>query len=145
MRTGRWLLYDTNVYVSALRQGSLDPLPRRLRETLPRTYLASVVAAELRAGAITEAAKRKVREVTQWAQRVGRMVTPEAGAWERAGDVLGKIRQVEPHLRSKVPRLWNDTLIALCARDIGATVVTENLQDFELLRRYVRFDLRPFA
>lgn len=41
-------------------------------------------------------------------------------------------------------RLWNDTLIALSARQIGASVVTGNVGDFELLRRFVRFDLEPF-
>jgi len=47
----------------------------------------------------------------------------------------------EPRLRSKIPTLWNDLLIALSARQIGAMVVSHNAQDFELLRRYLRFDL----
>ena len=34
---------------------------------------------------------------------------------------------------------WNDLLIALCARQVGATLVTQDAQDVELLRRYVRF------
>jgi predicted nucleic acid-binding protein len=49
----------------------------------------------------------------------------------------------EPHVRSKVALLWNDALIVLSARQIGATLVTTNLRDFELLRRHVRFDLEP--
>ncbi len=133
------------MYVSAIQGGVFGSVYRRLRETLPRPYLASVVAAELRAGAVNEAARRAVHDVTQWAHRVGRIVTPGVGPWERAGDILGDIRRTEVHLRSKVPTLWNDLLIALCARQIGATVETENLEDFELLRRYVRFDLRAFA
>ena len=145
MPSARALLFDTSVYVSAIQGGVLSPASRRLREALPRTYLASVVSAELRAGAITEKARRTVHDVTQWAHRVGRIVTPGPGAWERAGDILGGIRRKEPHLRSKVPTLWNDVLIALSARQIGATVETENVEDFELLRRYVQFDLRPFA
>jgi predicted nucleic acid-binding protein len=44
-------------------------------------------------------------------------------------------------MRSKIPTLWNDLLIALCARQVGATLVTHDAQDFELLRPYVRFDL----
>lgn len=145
MRSARGLLFDTSVYVSAIRGGVLSPVSRRLQEALPRTYLASVVSAELKAGAITEKARRAVHHVTQWAYRVGRIVTPGPGAWDRAGDILGEIRRKEPPLRSKVPLLWNDLLIALSARQIGATVETENLEDFELLRRYVQFDLRPFA
>ena len=49
-------------------------------------------------------------------------------------------RPPEPEFRTKVQGLWNDALIALSARQIGATLVTENLQDFGLLRRYVRFE-----
>ena len=41
----------------------------------------------------------------------------------------------------KMPTLWSDVLIALSARQIGATLVTRNVADFELLRRYVRFEL----
>lgn len=40
--------------------------------------------------------------------------------------------------------LWNDALIALSARQIGATVVTRNVRDFALLRRYARFESEPF-
>jgi len=68
-------------------------------------------------------------------------VTPDAGTWARAGGHLGEIRRKEPHLRSKIPTLWNDLLIVLSARQVGAMLVTHNAQDFDLLRRYVRFDL----
>ena len=95
----------------------------------------------MRAGATTEAARRAVHQFTRRADRVGRVVTPSAAAWERAGDVLGRLRAQEPELRSKVPTLWNDLLIALSARQVGATLVTTNARDFQLLGRYLRFDL----
>ena len=47
-------------------------------------------------------------------------------------------------MRDEIARLRNDALIALSARQIGASVVTGNVADFELLRRFVRFDLEPF-
>ena len=40
---------------------------------------------------------------------------------------------------------WNDALIALSERQIGASIVTDNVKDFELLRRSERFDLEPFG
>ena len=141
MRTARWLVFDTSVYITAIRGGLDSPAFLTLQERLPRTHLASVVSAELRAGATSEGARRAVHEFTHWAHRVGRIVTPNASDWERAGDILGRIRVKEPKLRSRLPSLWNDLLIALSARQIGATVVTSNALDFELLRRYVRFDL----
>ena len=38
----------------------------------------------------------------------------------------------------------NSALYARMRRQIGASVVTANVGDFELLRRFVRFDLEPF-
>jgi hypothetical protein len=54
---------------------------------------------------------------------------------------MTRIRGHQPHLASNLPRLWNDLLIVLAATQIGATVVSANRDDFDLARRYVRFDL----
>jgi predicted nucleic acid-binding protein len=138
----RKLVFDTSVYISAIRGGLASPAFLALQEGLPRTHLVSVVSAELRAGATSKAARDAVLQFTRLAERVGRVVTPSAAAWNGAGDVLARIREREPRLRSKAARLWNDLLIATSARQIGATVVTENAQDFELLRRYFKFELQ---
>ncbi|MGH7264912.1 MAG: type II toxin-antitoxin system VapC family toxin [Candidatus Rokuibacteriota bacterium] len=138
-------MFDTSAYIAAIRGGVGSPASERLQNRLPRTYLASVVSAELRAGASTEDARRAVSHFTLWARRVGRLVTPSAASWDRAGDVLGQLRAREPGLRSKIPALWNDLWIALAARQVGATVVTANARDFEILRRYLRFDLEITA
>ena len=144
MPRGKWVLFDTNVYVAALREGVRGAAFARIRESAPRTFLASVVSAELRAGAMDQTGRSVVLELTDRFDRLGRVVTPEARSWSLAGDVLGDIRRREPGLRDKIARLWNDALIALSARQIGAAVVTGNVEDFELLRRFVRFDLEPF-
>jgi predicted nucleic acid-binding protein len=144
MPRGKWLVFDTNVYVAALREGVRGAAFARIRESAPRTFLASVVSAELRAGAVDQTGRSVVLELTERFDRLGRVVTPEARSWSLAGDVLGDIRRREPGMRDKIARLWNDALIALSARQIGASVVTGNVGDFELLRRFVRFDLELF-
>ena len=144
MPRGKWVLFDTNVYVAALREGVRGAAFARIRESAPRTFLASVVSAELRAGAVDQTGRSVVLELTDRFDRLGRIVTPEARSWSLAGDVLGDIRRREPGMRDKIARLWNDALIALSARQISASVVTGNVGDFELLRRFVRFDLEPF-
>ena len=141
MPGGRWMVFDTNVYVGALREGVGGASFGRLQDAAPRTFLASVVSAELRAGAADEAGRRVVIELVKRFERLGRVVVPTAGSWHDAGDVLARIARREPALRTKVKGLWNDALIALSARQIGATVMTENLHDFGLLRRYVHFEL----
>ena len=145
MPAGRWVVFDTNVYVAALREGVDGPAFTRIRDRAPRTFLASVVSAELRAGATDQTGRLAVRELVDQFDRLGRVVTPDARAWNLAGDVLGDIRRREPGLRAKILSLWNDALIALSARQIGAVIVTDNVRDFELLRRSVRFDLEPFG
>ena len=144
MPRGKWVLFDTNVYVAALREGVRGAAFARIRESAPRTFLASVVSAELRAGAVDQTGRSVVLELTKRFDRLGRVVTPEARSWSLAGDVLGDIRRREPGMRDRIARLWNDALIALSARQIGASVVTGEVGDFELLRRFVRFDLEPF-
>jgi predicted nucleic acid-binding protein len=135
------MVFDTNVYVAALREGLSGASFGRLEVAAPRTFLASVVSAELRAGAVDEAGRRAIIELVGRFERLGRVVVPTAGSWNDAGDILAKIAHREPGFRTKVRGLWNDALIALSARQIGATLVTENLDDFRLLRRYVRFEL----
>lgn len=143
MPGARWMVFDTNIYVAALREGVSGSWFGRLEEALPRTYLASVVSGELRAGSLDEIGRRAILLLVDRFERLGRVVTPAAAAWNDAGDTLARIARDEPALRTKVRGLWNDALIALSARQIGATLVTANLRDFGLLRRYMRFDLEP--
>jgi predicted nucleic acid-binding protein len=144
MPAGRWVVFDTNVYVAALLEAIGGAALAWIRDRTPRTFLASVVSAELRAGAVDRADRLAVRELVEQFDRLGRIVTPDARSWNLAGDALGNIRRREPSLRAKVTSLWNDALIALSARQIGASVVTGNVRDFELLHRFMPFDLEPF-
>jgi predicted nucleic acid-binding protein len=105
--------------------------------------LAAVVGAELRAGALDDTAMTIVADLLRRFERLGRIVVPTAGTWTDVGDTLARIARREPALRPKLRGLWNDALIALSARQIGATLVTENLRDFALLRRYTRFEIEP--
>ncbi|MBI3637154.1 MAG: PIN domain-containing protein [Candidatus Rokubacteria bacterium] len=142
MAGAKWVVFDTNVYVAALREGLDGASFGRLAQAAPRTVLSSVVSAELRAGALDEAGRLVVTELVERFERLGRVVVPTAASWNDIGDVLSRIARHEAALRTKVRALWNDGLIAMSARQIGATVVTGNLRDFRLLRRYVRFELQ---
>jgi len=135
------MVFDTSIYVAAIRGGLASSSFLELREALPRTYLSAVVSAELRAGALDNTARRAVERLTLAAHRVGRTVVPSARTWERAGDVLSRIHRTQPELRSKLRTLWNDLLIALSARELGARLVTQDAADFEMLRRYTGFEL----
>ena len=73
MPAGRWLVFDTNVYVAALREGAGGPASEQLKRLVPRTYLAAVVSAELHAGALEIAAAEH--------------------AVDHAGELLDRLRQ----------------------------------------------------
>ncbi len=59
--------------------------------------------------------------------------------------IVTAIEEKDKAWRSKLPRLLNDILIALCARRIGATLLTYNRDDFRLIRRHKEFSLRVLA
>ena len=69
-------------------------------------------------------------------------MTPLFGDWLDAADVITEIHEKKRSFRAKIPGLLNDTLIALGARRIGATVITYNGDDFRLIREHREFLLR---
>jgi len=112
-----------------------------LQNSLPSTYVSSVVSGELNVGAQDLAGVKLVRQFLSGTERVGRVVTPTHASWNQAGQSLAAIYKSQPRYRSKLPALFNDALIATCALQIGAFVCTLDKEDFELLRRHRRFDL----
>ena len=140
------LVLDTNVYVDACR----SRLARaRFREAffplIPVTFVAAVVAYELRVNAQDPRTRRLLWEMLRPMERAGRLVTPAFADWIEASELVTAIEEKEPAWRSKLPALLNDVLIALCARRIGATLVTYNAADFRLIHRHKEFSLRVLA
>jgi len=130
------LLFDTNVYFAILADPSFVDLHGTwLRSVAPRTFVSSVVAAELVQGAKGDLARRRVRRVTATLERAGRVVAPTHDDWVRAGVVQGVIWGRHPSLRSK--SMLADILIARSAARIGALVVTSNLGDFGIIASHV--------
>ena len=140
------VILDTNVYVSACRS---EATRARFRATffplLPVTFLAAVVAYELRGNAANRPTQRLVHELLAPMERSGRCVTPTLEDWIEAAAIVTAIGERDRGWRSKLPGLLNDILIALCARKIGATLLTYNGQDFRLIRRHKEFALRVLA
>ncbi len=61
------------------------------------------------------------------------------------GKVAARLLRTAPGYRSKLPALQNDILIALSAKRVGATIVSENEKDFVLIQRFVSFSLFPLS
>jgi predicted nucleic acid-binding protein len=66
---------------------------------------------------------------------------PTATDWWEAGRLVRVIGDSQGWDRTKRRDFQNDTLIALTARRHGATVITADRRDFELLRAAARIDV----
>jgi predicted nucleic acid-binding protein len=136
------VLFDTNIYLRVLHSDSYERQHHdRFARFAPRTYLCSVVAAELYAGAHTAQDIRLVDHVLAPYLKVGRVVFPRHNDWVEMGKAAANIVRQAPSYRSKLPALENDILIALSAKRSGATLVSENAADFVLIQRFVSFSL----
>jgi predicted nucleic acid-binding protein len=140
------VVLDTNVYVFACRsEASRAHFRSTFFPLLPVTFLAAVVAYEMRVDAADRLTQRLVQEFIVPMERSGRCIAPTFADWIEAAAIVTAIGERDRGWRSKLPALLNDILIALCARRIGATLLTYSEKDFRLIRRHKEFDLRVLA
>ena len=91
-QTGRKVIFDTNVYIIAIHGGAVSKPYRLLFDSLPSTYLCSVVSAELYLGALDPWGIRLIQGLVFRSEKVGRVVTPSHGSWNESARILAKIR-----------------------------------------------------
>ena len=126
------VLFDTSIYITALRTGDGEMLQGRWLGESP-VWLSSVVVEELYAGA--QASDAHVLSKLERDLR-GRTLTPDAGDWQRAGKVLAQVGRKYGFEHIGKARLVNDALIATSAARNGITVITANKRDFEKLAEF---------
>ncbi len=113
------VLLDTNVFIDYLRAGlHTDWVFGRVGNTV--RFLSAIVLMELRLGADTP--RRLIAPAPQLFDHAGRLFRTLHGDGSGLGDRLGPL---------------NDLLIALTARQIGATVVTGNLSEFRRIATHL--------
>lgn len=130
------VVIDTNIYVDWLNEGQHEAVLFQ-REAVK--YLSAVVLMELSAGAFSARDRRLVREITSAFARVGRILVPTVANYEEAGDVLRRLQESRGYTVASAYGLVDDVLVALSARSIGATVITQNERDFVAIQT-----IRPF-
>jgi predicted nucleic acid-binding protein len=134
-----WAILDTSVYIGHWERGLYEDA----LATVQRAFVvrhSTVVLSELRRGARTREAQRLVDTVhrlaaIQW--------VPPAVDWWEAGRLVREIGDTRGWDRNKRRDFQNDALIALTARRHGATVVTADRTDFELLAKELRVSVLP--
>lgn len=139
----RKLVLDTNCFIDASRNDSANAAFELFTSAAaPRLHLSSVVAAELRAGAIKPAERKRLEdEILAPYEKRGRIVTPSAAAWNALGNALAALARDEGLDPKTVRRsLVFDILIASSCREIGALLVSASIRDLERIARVFTFE-----
>jgi predicted nucleic acid-binding protein len=129
------VLFDSSVYISALRTGRDGALTLQRWTQESPLWLSSVVLQELYAG--TNANDYRVLEkLERDFERAKRMLVPNLSDWTQAGKVLARLGRKYGYERIGRARLTNDALIATTAARNGLTVITTNQRDFGRLAEF---------
>ena len=132
-----WAILDTGIYIGHWEAGLYDALLADVGKGFLVRHSA-VVLSELRRGARTTAARRRVEGLFRLAHIVWE---PSAADWWEAGRLVRDVGDREGWETTKRREFQNDALIALTARRHGATVVTANRADFSLLGKRLKIGL----
>ncbi|MBI1875199.1 MAG: PIN domain-containing protein [Acidobacteria bacterium] len=132
----RRLVIDTNIYIDWFNAGRHEDILFR-RDSVK--HLSAVVLMELRAGAFSLRDQRLVQRVESAFAKAGRILVPPRAVFTEAGDALRRLQADRTFRIETSHSIVNDVLIALSARSIGATVVTQNEDDYRAIQA-----VRPF-
>jgi len=134
---------DTNLYVEADRElARAEELERFSTAYLPFIHFHAVVAQELLAGAIDRRREKLIEEsLIQPFERRRRVLTPSFAAWKAAGRILSQLVQRKLMSPGGFKRSFlNDCVLAASCREVGATLVTLNRDDFRIIEKVMRFE-----
>ncbi|KAF0144953.1 MAG: Uncharacterized protein FD156_1524 [Nitrospirae bacterium] len=130
----RIIIFDTSVFIDHLRTNKFQNHFQNLQGLIRNS---SVVLSELLRGATKE-------EEISFVMTLARnhpVFTPTEKNWLESGRILFGIYKDRGFSPEKLRDLHFDVLIALTARNYGATVITSNKDDFELIKACRDFNL----
>jgi predicted nucleic acid-binding protein len=128
------VIFDSSILIDHLRTNCHA---RRMAALNDLVRTSAVVLAELWRGATTQAEQKILRALEQNYP----IFTPTEKNWMESGQILLKMQCDHGFEGRKLRDLHFDVLIALTARTNGATLITSNRGDFELIRSYRNFKL----
>jgi predicted nucleic acid-binding protein len=132
------ILFDSSIYITALRMRDDAKLSLRRIAVGELVWLSAVALEELYAGVTTQD-REVVERLERDFDRARRILVPNLGDWTQTGKVLARLAAKYDYEQIGRGRLTNDALIAMSAGRMGITVVTANPRDFSKLAEF-----RPF-
>ena len=137
-------LFDSSVYITALRHGDDAALALRRFSADAPLWLSAVVLEELYAGAGNRD-RQVVERLERDFDRAKRILVPNLSDWTQAGTVLARLAAKYHYEQIGQGRLTNDALIAMSAGRLGITVITANERDFSRLAEFRAFQWQVAA
>jgi predicted nucleic acid-binding protein len=137
-------LFDTSIYVAALRRGDDGVLAIRRLDSGSLVWLSAVVLEELYAGA-GDRGRQIVQRLERDFDRAKRLLVPNLSDWAETGRVLARLAAKYDYEQIGQGRLTNDTLIAMSAGRLGITVITTNERDFRRIAEFRGFQWQVIA
>ncbi|MGC2237198.1 MAG: PIN domain-containing protein [Pyrinomonadaceae bacterium] len=138
------IVFDTSIYIRALRDGQSDILSRRRislanKNVFQPLWLSAVVLEELYAGASDKFALKTLTRFEKEFTKINRLLVPEQTDWSITGQILNKIGEKYGFEKVGKARLTNDTLLAASVAGMGFKIVTSNTKDFALISEFRAF------
>ena len=131
-------LFDSSVYINAMRRGDDEFLAVRHLPDDAQVWLSAVVLEELYAGA-TGQALSWVEQIEHEFNAANRILIPDLTDWTEAGRVLARLAARYHYEKIGRARLTNDALIAMSAARCDFQVITANERDFGRLAEFREF------
>lgn len=130
----RVIIFDTSVFIDHLRTNKYEDKILSVNGLIRNSV---VVLSELIRGATKAEELAFIKALT----KNHPILTPSEKNWLEGGEVLSKVYRDKGYGPEKLRDLHFDVLIAFTARNYGATVITSNRADFELIKSYRDFGL----
>src|SRR5262249_46835220 len=128
-------LFDSSIYISALRRRDDVALTLRRLATDSPLWLSAVVLEELYAG-VNDRDRHVLERLERNFDKAKRILVPNLGDWTQAGRVLARLAAKNDYEQIGRGRLTNDALIAMSAGRLGIRVITANERDFRRLAEF---------
>ena len=133
------VLFDSSIYITALRTGNEAALTLRRFAANAPVWLSSVVLEELYAG-VAPSGRHVLERLERDFDKARRILVPNLTDWTQTGKVLARLAAKYDYEHIGQGRLTNDALIAMSAGRSGITVITTNARDFIRLAEFRPFD-----
>ncbi len=128
------VMFDTNIYISFIRNRAHT---RALLQLGTIKYISAIVLMELWAGAKTRNAERLLSQLQKPYMNNSRVVTLQSYHYITIGNIYSDMDAKYKELTKRAD-FMNDIQIAITALSIGATLYTENVTHFDIIRSMVK-------